>query len=237
MRSILPVLLVAAIPALAGAQPAVHPPNVLADATAEVQVAPDRAVIRFGVQHQSRDARAAQAQVGQAMEKVIAAVRDRGVQRDRIATERLELHPVYDHRERAGGGEGPVLVGFRAANVVRVELPIERGEGAPIGQVIDAAIGAGANTVDGIQFELADPTPHELRAMDEAAARARARAERLARALGVRLGGLLEVREGGADVEPPRPFAMARMEASSPVEPGLLTVRATVTLRYAIEGR
>lgn len=232
------VLFLFALPATA--QPATFQPSPFlgAQATAEVRAAPDRAVVRFGVQQQTKDARQAQAKVSQAMQRVTKALRDRGIPAERISTERMELYPVYDHRERPDSMEqGPLLVGFRASNVVRVELPIAQGKGDEVGAVIDAAIGSGANTVEGIQFEIADPQPHYLRALDLAGKQAREKAQRMAQSLGVKMGRLVEAREGGPEIEPPRPYmAMDRaMKAGgTPVSPGELTLQATVAVRYEI---
>lgn len=234
-------LLLLALPAAAQQGQPLVPDSIAVEATAEVQVAPDRAVVRFGVQQQHQDARQAQQRVNAAMEKVMAAVRKAGIPAKQIATERLELHPVYDHeRQPDVPWQGPRLVGFRASNVVRVELPIEAGKGAKVGEVIDAAIGAGANTVEGISFEIVDPHPHQLRAMAQAAQRAQAKAKVLAEALGVRMGRLLQATEGLDLEQPPVPFvAMERkaLAAATPISPGELTIRATVRVRYEVQGR
>lgn len=206
------------------------PPQIAAQGTAEERVAPDRAIARFGVQAQAREAQAAQNRVSETMQKVIQAVRRLNVPENRISTERLELHPVYE--QPAPGREGaPRLVGYRAANVVRVELDAT----ARLGPVIDAAVGAGANTIEGIQFALANEAPHRTRALQQAAREARGKAEAIAESLGVRLGRLLEAREAGVDVSPPPPVAFERAAfASTPVQPGELTVRATIVIRYAV---
>ncbi|WP_373045852.1 SIMPL domain-containing protein [Vulgatibacter sp.] len=233
-------LLLLALPA--AAQQQMLPPQLPflgAEATGEVRVAPDRAVVRFGVQHQDKEARRAQQRVSEAMQRVTKALRDRGIPAERISTERLELQPVYDYNERPQGPhEGPRLVGFRASNVVRVELPLQKGKGGErVGDVIDAAIGGGANTVEGIQFELADDQPHYLRALRLASEKAREKSQALAESLGVGMGRLLEARESGLQFEPPQPMMMearAMKGGDTPVSPGELTVRASVTVRYEI---
>jgi uncharacterized protein len=216
-------------------------PFIAAEGTGEVRVAPDRATIRFGVQHQARDARQAQEKVNQAMTKLMQALRKTGIPAERITTERLDLQPVYDHQQRPDQVyEGPRLVGFRASNVVRVELPVEAGKGDRVGNVIDAAIGAGANTVEGIQFDLVDDQPAYLRALARASEKAQEKAAALAQALGVGRGRLLEVREAGVSFEPP-PVPYLAMEAramkadGASVSPGEMAVRATVIVRYEVQ--
>jgi uncharacterized protein len=206
------------------------PPQVAAQGTAEVRVAPDRAIARFGVQVQAREAQAAQNRVNETMQKVIQAVRRLNVPENRISTERLELYPVYD--QPPPGREGTQrLAGYRASNVVRVELDAT----ARLGPVIDAAVGAGANTIEGIQFALANEAPHRAKALHQAAQEARDKARTIADSLDVRLGRLIEAREAGVDVSPPPTVAFERAAlASTPVQPGELTVRATVVIRYAV---
>jgi len=228
-------LLLFAVPA--AAQTVAIPPFLAAEGNAEVRVTPDRAVVRFGVQHQARDAKQAQQQVNQVMQKLVQALRKSGIPAERVTTERLELQPVYDHQDRPDQPyQGPRLVGFRAANVVRVELPVEQGKGDLVGNVIDTAIAAGANTVEGIEFQLVDDQPAYLRALDQASQRAREKADRLARSLGVARGQLLEARESGVGVEPPMPYMMmearAMKAAGTAVSPGETVVRASVTVRY-----
>jgi uncharacterized protein YggE len=226
------LLVVALLAGSAVGQPAAAPmtPQIAAQGTAEVRVAPDRAILRFGVQFQAGDARTAQGRVNDGMQKVIQSLRRLNIPENRISTERLDLFPVYE--QPAPGREGaPRLAGYRAANVVRVEQ-----EGAErLGPVIDAAVGAGANTVEGIQFAVANEAPHRARALQQAATEARGKARAIAEALGVTLGRLLEASEGGVEVIPPRPLAFERAAlAETPVQPGEIAVRATVTVRYAV---
>ena len=104
---------------------------------------------------------------------------------------------------------------------------------ARLGPVIDAAVGAGANEVQGIQFSVINEAPHRAEALRRASQEARTKAQTIAEALGVRLSSLIEATEGGVEVTPPRPLAFERAAfAATPVQPGELTVRATVTVHY-----
>ncbi len=216
----------------AGAQQAgvPEPPQIVAQGTADVRVPSDRATIRFGVQFQAADARAAQGRVNEQMQRVIQAVRRLEIPQERIRTERLELFPVYE-APMPGREYNPRLVGFRAANLVSVELE----NPARLGPVIDAAVGAGANSVEGIEFSVANEAPHRAHALQQASQEAQGKAKAIAAALGVTLNRLLEAREGGVDVTPPRPLLFARAAmADTPVQPGEVIVHASVTVRYSI---
>jgi uncharacterized protein YggE len=206
-------------------------PQVSAQGTSEVRVAPDRAIAQFGVQFQAADARTAQGRVNEAMQRVIQALRGLNIPANRISTERIELFPVYEPVRPADPDRPPRLAGYRAANHVRVELD----NLARLGPVIDAAVGAGANAIEGVQFTIADDAPYRVRALRQASDEARTKARAIAEALGVGLGTLLEASEGGVEVNPPRPllFEKAAM-ADTPVQPGEISIRATVQVRYAI---
>ena len=107
-----------------------------------------------------------------------------------------------------------------------------------MGELIDAALDAGANRVAGLVFQARDTREARLQALRIAVDRAHSEATVMAQALGVELGPPLEVR-GGSQLPGPRLYggremAMARMDATTPVEAGAQTVTATVTVRYGL---
>jgi uncharacterized protein YggE len=75
------------------------------------------------------------------------------------------------------------------------------------GDLLDAALGAGANRIGGLRFGIRDTTALRQQALAEAAQSARARADALAATLGVRVVGIHSIAEEGVMV--PRPVAMA----------------------------
>lgn len=235
MRALLSILaLTLALPAVA--QTATFPRHIGAEGSAEIRIRPDRAAVRFGVQHQATDARKAQEKVNAEMQRVVQALRKQGVPEARISTERLELSPVYDYGKNHEGP--PRLTGFRASNVVRVEVEVQPGKDAGVGQIIDTAVTTGVNSIEGIEFYLLDEAPARRQALAAAAQEARRRAETLAGAVGAKLGELLAVTDGSVDIQPP-PMPMYKMEramasTAAPVQPGELTVRAVAEVRYAI---
>jgi uncharacterized protein YggE len=125
-----------------------------------------------------------------------------------------------------------VLRGYTVTNVVEVKTS----DLAQVGNVIDTAIRAGANRVNSLTFGLKDDRQARNDALRIAAQNARAKAEVLAAGANVRLGGVLSVQEGYAVT--PIAYGDARTTlgaaAATPVEPGSVDVRATVTLDVAI---
>jgi uncharacterized protein YggE len=126
------------------------PPLLTVTGEAEVSAAPDLAVVRLGVEAQAKTAAGAQGQVNTTGAAIARALREAGVEESEIQTSGLTLGPVYT-RPGDRGGE-PKVAGYRAQNVVRVRLTdMDR-----VGPVLDAALAAGANRVEGVEFSLAD---------------------------------------------------------------------------------
>lgn len=211
------------------------PPVLRVSASAEVSIQPDHAVVRLGVLAEAPDAADAQNRVNESMQRVLDAMRGLGVTEQALRTEDLSLYPVYGNQRFSERGEPqePRIVGYRASNVVSVEVV----EQATIGAVIDAGIGAGANQLQGVSFGVRNDAGARAEAMRLAVEEARIQADAIAAALGMRITGVREVVAGEYDVRPPMPFAGQRLAAdvaATPVQPGEVDVTASVTVTYAI---
>ena len=217
--------------ALAAQTPTTPPvPQIVVNATGEVKVSPDRASISIGVQSRATTAAAASAQNSQKQRAVIEAIKARGVPAEQITTSGFSVVPEtrYDRE----GQQAPRTTSYRVDNVVTVELKrVDQ-----VGPVIDAALAAGANQINSLGFGVQSADSARRAALGSAMAKARADADAIARAAGGTLGTLLEATV--IDYGQPRPIymraAMANEAAdkSVPVEPGLETISAGVTVRW-----
>lgn len=211
-----------------------RPRTVAVSGEGSFQAAPDRARIRLGVVTEARSAREAARRNAERMARVVEALRGAAIPEKQILTVQLAIEPVYDYAQPEGR---PSLRGFQARNLVEVTTT----DLARVSEVLDAAIGVGGNTVEGVSFELQDLGAAQAQAMTRAVADARRKAEALAGAARVRLGDVREISAtyGGGPV-PYMPARTAVMEArggdaATPVSPGELTVTATVQVTYALE--
>lgn len=194
-----------------------------------VTAAPDLATVSLGVTTQGATAAEAMAANTAALAKVLERVKAAGVEERDIQTSNLNLNPNWAGTD---GNGVPTIQGYVATNVVQLrvrDLP-------KLGEVLDAAITDGANTLNGISFGLAEPEPAMDDARKEAVQAAKARAELLTRAAGVGLGRIVSISESGG-YAPPMP--MYRMEAAMadapvPVEGGEVGVTANVTITWEI---
>jgi uncharacterized protein len=204
-----------------------HPPQVIASATGEARLRPDRANILVGVQTRAKTAAAAARENNARQQAVIEAIVAAGVSREQISTENYN---VSTDTRIVRDGQDPVVVGYVVTNEVRVE--IRRTE--QVGPVLDAALGKGANQVNAVQWFSSNTDAARRQALSDAVAKARGDAEAMARAAGGKLGGLLEIATGDDGARPVDSGAVMRTAfyKSTPIEPGELTVRVRVTARY-----
>jgi uncharacterized protein YggE len=203
--------------------------QIVTSAEAVARVRPDRASIDVGVQTRAATAAEAAALNARRQQAIIDAVRARGVASDDIATTNYNVSPELRYRE----GEAPQVTGFTVSNEVLVTV---RTIGA-VGGVIDAALAAGANQINSLEFSVANPDSARRAALTAAVVKARADAEVMARAAGGALGQLLELASTEQGVPVPRPvMAMSRAsvgdEAATPIQSGQQEIRASVSARW-----
>ena len=200
--------------------------GITVSGTATVKGKPDVAFITLGVSTDDKDAgKAAQANA-RTSTKVIDAMTASGVQRSDIETVQYSVLPVMNYQQNP-----PTAVGYRVSNVVRVKLK----DLSKIGSVIDTAVDAGSNGVQGVRFDLDDSTKLRHQALLEAIKKAEADARLMAETLGIKMGKVVSASETGPVVPSPLELGAVRAEAvASPIIPGEIEVTAGVTVVYSI---
>jgi uncharacterized protein YggE len=124
--------------------------------------------------------------------------------------------------------------GYRAVNQIQVRVD----DLSRVGEIVDAAVQAGAASVSEIRFDVKDRDAAEREALRLAVADARARADAMAAGAGVALGAIVRIDEQGRPMPMPRPAAMAAVRAAAaetPVSGGEIEIHASVTLTVAIK--
>jgi hypothetical protein len=169
-----------------------------------VSVAPDRAVVRFGVVSRAETAEAARSQNADAAARAMNAVRDLDIPERRIRMEALQLQPRREYNPETRQREDK---GYEATRQIVVE--VDSLDRLPV--LVTRVVQEGANRLSGIQYDLSDRDAIRNDALREAAEAARAKADLLATTLGATLGPVQEIREQSFSF--PRP--MMRMEAAA----------------------
>ncbi len=158
--------------------------------TATVNVTPDRALIDLGVQSNGTTPDSVHAENMRAIQKVINVVRSLGIDPKDIATDYYIVEPIYEDYGSLS------IKGYRINNTVSITLR----DVSLADDVILAALKAGANQVQNVQFYTSELRKYRDQARDLAMKAAGEKAQALAGAAGAQTGCVLSVSEIGAAV-------------------------------------
>jgi len=212
-----------------------RPPSITVNGEATIAAEPDQAQIDIGVFTQARSAPEASRENAERLARVLAEVKKLLGRGDEVKTSGYSLNPQYRYPQ---GGK-PEIVGYIANNVVRIKTA----KLDDVGKLIDTAMQAGANNINRLVFTLKDEEAARLDALRQASAKAKAKAEAIAASLGLKILRIASVTEGERSFQPIfRQAPMARGEAlaaqaPTPVEPGTVDVRSTVSLTAEVGER
>jgi uncharacterized protein YggE len=199
--------------------------------TGEATADADMVTIILGVQTRNESAAGAVADNARMMADSIEALLAAGVPEDEIKTSRFSIYPTRDWID----GRQSEKVVFEVSNQITFTLNLT--DELDVGEVLDAAVGAGTNSVESVTFGLRDPTSVQEEALEEAVNDGMGKAGVISEAAGVTLGRILSISESGAS---PVPMAESRIYfaadvAATPIVPGDVEVTATVIITYEIE--
>jgi hypothetical protein len=200
--------------------------------TGVVQVEPDTAYVRLGVEVVRKTAQEAQADNAATMDKVANAITKLGIAKDKIQTSGFYIYPEMKYEPN----QPPKTVGYRCSNQVNITVE----DLVKTSKAIDAGISTGANSVQGIQFVRKNDAEFKQLALDKAVKDAAAKAQAIALAAGLKLKGIKNIVESGAAVPIAMDYAVRAMGGAggageTPVAPGLMEVRGSVTITYKVE--
>jgi len=193
--------------------------SITVSGNGSVAAVPTTAVFSFGVDTRAATARAALAANAREMREVIAAVKAAGGRQ--VGTQSVSLSQVLGPNNEPSG--------FAASNIVTATVDVDRA-----GALIDAAVEAGANQVNGPMLSVADQGKLYRQALKAAMADARLSAETLAAAAGRSLGKVTSVVEGGGAMPVPMYEKAAVSDAGTPIEAGTQQTTASITVTFAL---
>lgn len=206
-----------------GAQGSDAPRTVTVNGTASVSAVPDQATFTFGVEGRGETASEALAASSAALTRVVDAVKRAGVDGGDVQTQQVSLSPVTSQ-------DGRRIENYAAHSSVTVRVKnLDRA-----GPLVDAAVGAGANSVYGPALERSDRDRLVRDALAGAFADARAKAEALAEAADGSLGRVLSLSESGGAVPLPYDRALAAESPGPSIEPGKQEFQASVTVTFEL---
>jgi uncharacterized protein YggE len=218
--------------------------------TGEVEAPPDLAILDFAVESRGETASSVRDDLSERAEDLYQALLDYGLSEDAVTTGEFRIHQRVDHRAMREDGVDPESEAAREEYQYyegRQSFTVELEDVDATGEVIDTAVDAGADDVGRIVFTLSEETRAELReeAIATAVEKAREEAAYTADRVGMSVVDARRVDTSGGGVRPVREEyegagdARATPTAAPPerteLEPGDVTVTASVEIVYDME--
>lgn len=215
----------------AGAPATQTQPRVMnVDGQVQVSAAPDVAYISIGVHSEDPNAAAAVAANNAQAQQVMNALKNMGIAETDLQTTNFSIYPSdeYDSEGKKTGTR------FMVDNTVYVTLR----DLTKIGDILGAAVDAGANSISGIQFDLLDKTSLLAGARDRAIEVARKQAADMAKAAGVTLGDIQSINYYSNAPVPMYDNKVVRADGvggGTPISTGQLNFTVNVTIAFEIK--
>lgn len=210
-------------------------PTVTVSATAKIAVEPDIAYVSLGVRTENASSKTAKQKNTDTMTKVLNALKKAGVDEKDIQTSSLSMYTNYSW-DNNGNRK---INGYTVSNTVTITVRnLDK-----VGDIVDAAMNAGANQFDNVSFAVEDEEAYYVKVLAEATKKAKKRAAAIASASGMTLDSAVSLSSTGASYDPYRYYAdnvaAADMEMSdegasigSTITSGQVTVTATINAVY-----
>jgi len=207
-------------------------PTVSVSGHGQVNVSPDTASVSIGIDVIQPTLGEAQEQATAQATTVIEALKAAGIADEDIQTAYFSVNILRDYSEN---GDPTQITGFEITN----QLQITVRDTDMLGNLLDEAVNAGANSINDVTFYVDDQTAAASEARRLAVKDARTKAEELAAAAGLTLGPVIGIAEGTVSPMPPPMAAgaggeMAKAQAAVPVQPGSSTVAVDVAMTFAL---
>ncbi len=213
------------------AQPVVRTLNV--NGVGQIYLSPDIAYIYIGVHSESKTASDAVGSNKTQTSAVIDAIKKAGVDKKDIQTTNFSIYPSQQYSP-SGQLTGTMYMVDNTVYVTVRNLDT-------LGSLLDDAVSAGANSINSIQFDVADKTQALKDARAKAVENAKAQAKELADVSGVSLGSIQSI---SFNESTPVPMYSAgkgggggavAVDSTVPVQPGQLSVSVSVNMVYEIK--
>jgi uncharacterized protein YggE len=203
-----------------------EPRTIAVTGIGTVHLPPDVVYVNLGVQTRGTDIGETVRENNRLAEAVTAAVKEAGVAEEDIQTSyfNVSTQPMYDQF-----GNPTSEITYWVDNTLMVALRQVGG----LGDLLQKALNAGANSVQGVTYSVDDPEAAFAGARTEALEDARRQAEQLATGAGATLGPILSLSEssGGGS---PYPSTFDKGAAGVPTVPGTLEYQISVYVTYTL---
>jgi uncharacterized protein len=204
--------------------------TIVTNGTGQVTMAPDMAYVYIGVQTQSENVGDALNENNQKAQDLNSSLQAMGIAPEDIQTSSFTIYPQQQYGPN-GEMTGTQYVVNNTVYVTVRDLQV-------LGQLLDTVVSTGANSINGITFDVQDKSAAISEARRLAIESARSQAEAMAADAGVTLGDLQTM--SAYFTQPPQPMyeakggMMAADAAQVPVSAGQMVIRVEVGATYFI---
>jgi len=208
-----------------------RPHTITVSSSATISTKPDEAVVTFSVHTQDADSTVALNESSRIMNDVLAGMTALGVAEKDMETTNIGLSPQTINR-----GQADEATVYNSSASLEVKIH----DFAVIGPAIQKGVAAGATTVHGVRFQVADPVGVRTNALEEAVTSAREKADALAGAAGTAVTGVIQIREGGSPASPQPYFSRMAVYATTAannlavVPPHDISTKVSVSVVWSI---
>jgi len=197
-----------------------------------VYIVPDIAYINVGVRVDADEVSEALAANNVQANAIADALAALGVDKADIQTSNFNVYPMQDW-----GPDGQIS---RKYYVVENTVFVTVRDLTKLGSLLDTVVSSGANTINGISFDVQDKSAAEAEARDKAIADARLEAEAIAAASGIELGDIQTVNVYTSGVVTPMYESKGiggsmAYDAAAPISAGQLKVSADANIVFEIK--
>ena len=200
----------------------------------ETLVTADTAVVSVGVNVRKPSAPEAQSGANEVVAAIRAALIAAGFNEEDISTGYINLYAVYDYTK-----DVEQITAYNASSSLAVKIT----DMGRVGEAIDLAFSAGANTLDGVTFSVSDDTAARAESLKAAVANAKEKAAVLAEAAGlgeleivtIQEGGVLSYDSGVNNFSRKTAGAETEEDAATVVRAAKICVSASVTVTFRVK--
>jgi uncharacterized protein YggE len=193
-----------------------------------VRYNPDSLSVSFTMVGQGTSAEEALTRCSEKTVAVINLLKSLGISEEDMKTSYINVYPVYDWEAKP-----PRIIGYQA----EYSLSVVVRDIQMASKVIDNAVKAGADRINGVTFTLSSGKEDELKmeAIKAAVEDARAKANIIAKTLGLKILSIESISLSSTEVPTPIPLYREQVAtATIPILPSQGIITATVTLVYIL---
>jgi uncharacterized protein len=189
----------------------------------QVSVNPDLAILRLGVQTSGENVEAAQSENARISQQVVESLRQLGI--TDIKTFQYQIEKVYNYENGTR-----IDLGYTVRNIFEIRMS----NMDLIGTAIDTAVYNGANIVDSVSFDVADPDIYYQQALTLAVKNAFQKAKTISSSLRIMFDPVpILITENTAVAIPFTPaYRLGEIAYTTPIEPGIKNIEANVTVEF-----